>query len=392
MINPVNSAIYNLTVVNDVLKVLIAMESAILSFGVIADTQFVDVDDEVTNELAYVVKTNGEYVLQEVKEKSVRRYRQSLEILKVACTDYGSFSGSSGEKLTFCMHLGDVIDAKSGVHRENSFNECIQRVLECIRPLQDSGIDWHFCVGNNDVKAMTRECWFDSFSSPRFGCSPQKLYYEFSPLKGYRFIVLDPYDVSTILWSPPDYSKATSNGFENLQKFSSASCSDSNEEALRILRDKSPSVFEGDWYKDIETRGLDIRFMPYNGKVGTDQVAWLHEILERSDDDNEKVWIFSHLPIHEKVCRLDGLLWNYDELISILRSYSCVQAYFAGHDHDGGYVIDNYGIHHVVPPAPLECDKDQTSFGYVHIFEVHLIQAVYYYRLCFTYECATPIP
>ena len=51
------------------------------------------------------------------------------------------------------------------------------------------------------------------------------------------------------------------------------------------------------------------------------------------------------------------------------RHPSTVVAWFAGHDHDGGYAVDpSTGIHHVIPCAPLECGAGEVSFGHVDAF------------------------
>jgi hypothetical protein len=41
-----------------------------------------------------------------------------------------------------------------------------------------------------------------------------------------------------------------------------------------------------------------------------------------------------------------------------------------GHDHDGGYAMDEAGIHHLVLPAPLECAIDEVAYGnkYIYIY------------------------
>ena len=45
-----------------------------------------------------------------------------------------------------------------------------------------------------------------------------------------------------------------------------------------------------------------------------------------------------------------------------------VIAVLSGHDHDGGYTRDESGIHHLVPPAPLECEEGEVAYG---VFDVH---------------------
>ena len=39
-----------------------------------------------------------------------------------------------------------------------------------------------------------------------------------------------------------------------------------------------------------------------------------------------------------------------------------------GHDHRGGFATDEYGVHHITVPAPLECDVGEVSFGVVDVY------------------------
>ena len=42
---------------------------------------------------------------------------------------------------------------------------------------------------------------------------------------------------------------------------------------------------------------------------------------------------------------------------------SCVVCYISGHDHDGGYAVDNNGIHHVTMLGAIE-HPDAYAVGY----------------------------
>lgn len=322
------------------------MDSSLFSFGIVADAQYVNDDDMITNELGYV-DLNGEFKLAQVNSKSVRRYRQSLSILSNACNYFDTLVKAK-ENFLFSIQLGDIIDAKAGSHKLNCANESIRSVQQhtksCLFP-------WFFCIGNNDVKATTRETLFAHFfqqsslsKSDNYSCSDRKFYYDFIPEPGYRIIVLDAYDVSTILWSEQDRQAAAAAGIDSLH--TSATSPAANQEAFELLQEKNPSLFTpgSDWYENIEGRGLDLRYMPYNGTYGDAQMMWLRILLSDCDFKNEKVFVFSHLPVLPKVCRPDGLLWKYDEVLALLQSSHCVQAYIAGHDHDGGYAIDDSGI------------------------------------------------
>ena len=61
--------------------------------------------------------------------------------------------------------------------------------------------------------------------------------------------------------------------------------------------------------------------------------------------------------------------WNYDDILKVLHKYSCVVAYFCGHDHNGGYAHDAHGIHHVTFPAALESEIGISDFGTLAVYE-----------------------
>jgi len=68
-----------------------------------------------------------------------------------------------------------------------------------------------------------------------------------------------------------------------------------------------------------------------------------------------------------------ALMWNYDEVMDIVRRYSCVKACFAGHDHKGGHSVDSHGVHHRTLEAALECPPGTRAFGYVEVYPDRLL-------------------
>jgi hypothetical protein len=44
-----------------------------------------------------------------------------------------------------------------------------------------------------------------------------------------------------------------------------------------------------------------------------------------------------------------------------------VACFISGHDHDGGYAMDEAGIHHIVLPAPLECAVGEVAYGHIKV-------------------------
>ncbi len=89
----------------------------------------------------------------------------------------------------------------------------------------------------------------------------------------------------------------------------------------------------------------------YCGAVGLRQKIWLKNELDSAERGDEKVMMICHFPLlPETTDSKHGLLWNHQEIVDILASYTAVKACLSGHYHYGGYALQN-GIHFVVLPA-----------------------------------------
>jgi manganese-dependent ADP-ribose/CDP-alcohol diphosphatase len=143
-----------------------------------------------------------------------------------------------------------------------------------------------------------------------------------------------------------------------------------SQAADALVREKNPNYRAGsnDWFVNIPLE--DYRFVPYNGGIGEVQLAWLANIIGTAKDNQELCYIFCHQPIYVKTSREANLLWNAEAVLTLIQQQvnSHVVAFFSGHDHDGGYSQDEAGIHHLIPPAPLECAVGQVAYG---VFDVH---------------------
>ena len=140
--------------------------------------------------------------------------------------------------------------------------------------------------------------------------------------------------------------------------------------------------------------GLDKRFVSLGGGLGEKQLQWLEKELEESckRDTSTKVVVFSHIPIFPSVCSkrcgYTCLLWNYDEVNRVLvrsnqtsggdsdethddeNGSGCVKAYFAGHDHRGGYAYDSRsGVHHTTLFGAIEAGPEGTAFAVLDFYE-----------------------
>jgi hypothetical protein len=75
-----------------------------------------------------------------------------------------------------------------------------------------------------------------------------------------------------------------------------------------------------------------------------EQQEWLKQEIASADLLNQKVIIFSHLPLRPEDNPHN--LWNDYEIINIIEKSPNVMAFINGHNHEGGYVFKN-GIHYI---------------------------------------------
>jgi len=66
------------------------------------------------------------------------------------------------------------------------------------------------------------------------------------------------------------------------------------------------------------------------------------------------VVVFCHQPVYAPD-KPQSVVWNAEELLDAVHASGNVVVWLAGHDHSGQYSRDKKGVHHLVPPAPLEC-------------------------------------
>lgn len=306
-------------------------------FAMISDTQYVNTDDG-----------------QCFDGTRARRYRQSLQITSAACEHYRS----SGKTYSFGIILGDVLDGKAG--KLGIVDECFQDIL---RETAKLPIPWHFLVGNHDLYVFSREEILQRYVPPIDAtkhCTPTQLYYDFTcpGMDKIRFVVLDAFECS----------------------FMGAASEALTEQAIEYIKRNPNMIYDvekkswptGDWLEGIEP---ELRmFTPFGGAIGSAQLQWLDDTLKRSSDAGERCIIFSHLPVYrECTYYVECCMFNCDEVLAVLHRYpGTVVAYFAGHDHTGGYAIDDHGIHHVIPPAPVDCALGDLAYGEVSVFSDHL--------------------
>jgi manganese-dependent ADP-ribose/CDP-alcohol diphosphatase len=233
--------------------------------------------------------------------KGTRYYRDSLDKLTEAVETFNQHD------LTFTISLGDLID-----RNVSSFSD--------ILPIynQANGPKYHV-LGNHDFPVTTNEV------VEKLGMSNQ--YYDFSH-KGWRFVVLDTNDLSTYA-NPKDSEKY--------------------QEAQNI-------------YEVLKWSGA-VNAQTWNGGVGSEQMAWLRNVLSDAAQNNEKVVVFSHMPIYPENAHN---AWNDEALINVLESAGNVVAYFNGHNHAGNFSKKN-GIYYMNFHGMVET-ADSNAYSIVRVF------------------------
>lgn len=77
--------------------------------------------------------------------------------------------------------------------------------------------------------------------------------------------------------------------------------------------------------------------------MGAAQMQWLKETLAKATAAGERVICFSHYP---RLMPGNSPTAQQGPVMKLLRKSPCVAAWFAGHEHGGGYVLDQ-GIHYL---------------------------------------------
>ncbi|XP_018617135.1 manganese-dependent ADP-ribose/CDP-alcohol diphosphatase isoform X2 [Scleropages formosus] len=302
----------------------------LFSFGVIADIQYADIDDGYN-----FVCTRRRY------------YRHSLKLLRRASDSWKSES----PRPSFVLQLGDIIDGFNKKH--DASRKALDAVLRELN--NDGAAAVHHVWGNHEFYNFSREELSASALNSKGVCGAEEgaagdsYWYDFSPAPRFRFVVLDAYDVSVI------------GRQERSERYG---------QALRLLLEHN----DNEELNNPPARpGLEQRFVKFNGGFSQDQLQWLDRLLTISDEKHEKVTIVSHLPVHPSSSDPICLAWNYDEVLSVLHSHKCVVCFMAGHDHDGGYHKDFYGIHYLTFEGVIETPPEQDAFGTVYVYEDKMI-------------------
>jgi len=295
-------------------------DSSRFHVGIVSDIQYAKKPNRVRYSDSSSPTTRTQYYIG-----SLNKFIDFVQFINKTNKDF--------HRISFVIQLGDVIDG----HENNSIQSHIdfEQVLEQVNQLQTPCIH---VLGNHcrnlplNVLQKRLYCetnlhhwlgmkhWINQSQGP----DEFQFYYEFQPCLGWKFLVL--------------------NGAERCK-----SAIDHKREDRERELEVEMKLHEAD---------------SWCGFMSMNQLDFLKESLEDARQTGDIVVIFCHYPISSKAARTRHLLGNSDHVLEILQLYGdgIVLAWIAGHDHLGGYAIQNK-IHHVTLPAMLESSPNSTAFA-----------------------------
>jgi manganese-dependent ADP-ribose/CDP-alcohol diphosphatase len=241
--------------------------------------------------------------------KGKRYYSESLLKLEEAIDTFNY------EDVDFVQNLGDIIEVEWASY------DSIMPIYHKLKP----GIENYQLLGNHDfsIDKTRMKNLLEKLSMPSY-------YYSYVK-NGWRFIVLDATDYSY-------YSNSLHNHDTN----------------------QIDSYYENTIEKSNHYR--------WNSAIGMEQQKWLEEQLNSAKTLNQKVILFSHLPLRPKGNIHN--LWNDHEIISLIENSSNVVAFINGHNHSGDYIFKN-GVHYITIFGMV--DTMISSYGILEIYQDSLI-------------------
>lgn len=287
---------------------------------------------------------------------AARYYRHALDVARHAAQHFQQ------EQVELVVNLGDIVDGKcqavdkhgggeSLLGDEDPGHKAVDQVLEALSEYKGPMLH---AYGNHCLYNLDREALRDKLGIPfsKEPCGDLVGYHTYSTNKGVRFVTLDSYDIAKMRRCEVSSQK--------------------RKHAIEILSTNNPNYEENENSPEGLV-GVARRFVAFNGGVGQVQLQWLRETLAEARSKGEIVIILSHQPIHPRSTNPVCLMWNYKEVLAVLREYKdVVVASFAGHAHKGGYQRDRTGIHFRVFEAALENPDPYKTYAMIDVYDDHL--------------------
>lgn len=231
-----------------------------------------------------------------------RFYRQALQKLDT-CIDF-----FNRQQVQFTLNLGDIVD------RKNSDLDTVRHHLSRL----NSKI--YHITGNHDYKEVT-----DNSLLYRQLEMPAE-YYSFKK-HNWVFIMLNTNEVSA---------------------YANVAGTEKEQELAEML-------------EQIKLTGGEQAYR-WNGGVSKKQMAWLDNLLKKSESENSNVLIFSHHPLYPNG---EFTALNNMEILQTISKYPCVKAVFSGHHHAGAFGYYK-GIPMITHEGMIETEK-QNAYSIVEL-------------------------
>lgn len=236
-----------------------------------------------------------------------RHYRSSLKKLDAIVTHLSS------QNLAFTLHLGDLIDRSA-----SSFAPVLGKLDQLPHPC-------YHLLGNHDYSLNDAEkCLVTSQLR-----MPHDYYVLYR--SGWRIFMLDTNALST--YKHPSNSPAT-------------------QKATAFL--------------EAAQQQKKINAVPWSGGCGKDQLTWLQRELSAAQLAGDKVILCGHHPLLPADAHQ---VWDASAISELLHSFSCVKAWFNGHNHAGDYAIHE-GVHCVTFRSVLH-QPEVNSAATISLFPDH---------------------
>lgn len=290
-----------------------------LRIGIVADIQYADVED------GHSFSGNPRY------------YRHALDAAMGAARQF------QAEKVDLVINLGDTVDGKC--NREIAQ---LDRVIGALTENYSHGRILHV-YGNHCLYNADRNVLEEKFGISMTREEDGELVGYYSHIVGdVRLVVIDSYDICI---HREENTSKQARAIEILKEFNGVNFADGNPNSPEGLED------------------LQKRYVGFNGALGQNQLEWLTTELKLARESNQQVILFSHQPILPESSNPVCLVWNYHDVLEILKDYNdVVMASLSGHAHKYGYKEWN-GIHFRVLEAVLESPRPHHTFCILDIFD-----------------------
>jgi manganese-dependent ADP-ribose/CDP-alcohol diphosphatase len=136
-----------------------------------------------------------------------------------------------------------------------------------------------------------------------------------------------------------------------------------NELSTYATNSKSVIKDANDYILKLKNEGA-INGLDWNGGMRNKQLQWLTNQLNAATKNNEKVFIMCHFPVFPEN---EHNLLNYKDVLTILKGYNNIIAWFNGHNHAGNY--GNFNMIHFITMKGMVETENTNSFALAEVYK-----------------------